>query len=91
MLGIEFKTYPDKLNNYKLTCIEVDGLYHVEIWIVTEDYHNLLPFDDDFKKAEQEKDLVFLNFWSKYRRGQKRYKYTKEDLLNKFKILKSPY
>ena len=87
-MNIEFKIPPEKLHSYKLEALKVNDCYHVEIWIVTENYHSFLPFEHEFKEAELNKDTKFLEFWGKYRKGQKRYKYTEEEFFNKFNIIK---
>lgn len=95
-LNIEFKINPSNLFNYKLDVYKItEDCYHVEIWIITENYHLLLPFQDEFLKIEEEiknninveENTKYLNLFSSFRKGQKRYKYTKEEFFNKFNII----
>lgn len=51
----------------------------VEIEYLSTDncYHSLLPFEDELKQMEL--DGIDISFWSKYRKWQKRKRYTQEE------------
>lgn len=60
------------------------GRFDVEIEYLHPDsnWHSLLPFEDDLKQLE--KNGIDISFWSKYRKWQKRKRYTEEEFYRIF-------
>ncbi len=52
-------------------CVEIEYLDNSNCW------HLMLPYDDEFKRFEEKG--IDASFWSKYRKWQKRRKYTQEE------------
>lgn len=97
-INIDFKEEPSYLSkvSYTLECYKIsDDYYHVEVWNVKENYHSLLPLQDEFLRREEEiknnihveENTKYLSLFSSFRKGQKRYRYNKEEFFNKFNIV----
>lgn len=84
----KYVSFKDKeiYKNIKYTTIH-RLLYKTDTHIATElelldkdsNWHLNCPFEHEFKAADENNDKEFLSFWGKYRKWQKRKKYTIEE------------